>query len=57
MKWNTLLNPPAPLQGGATFIFPYLLMLFLVGVPLYFLEMVMGQYVGISSTKVCQGQD
>ena len=39
-------------NGGGTFIFPYLLMLLLVGLPTLFLEMVIGQYAGISSTKI-----
>lgn len=39
-------------NGGATFIIPYFIMLFIVGLPIFFLEMVIGQYAGISSTKI-----
>ena len=39
-------------NGGGTFLFPYLLMLLLVGLPLLFLEMALGQWAGLSSTKI-----
>lgn len=39
-------------NGGGTFLFPYLLMLLLVGLPIFFAEMVLGQYAGLSATKV-----
>ena len=39
-------------NGGSTFLIPYFIMLFLVGLPLFFMEMVLGQYAGLSATKV-----
>jgi len=39
-------------NGGGTFLFPYLLMLLLVGLPLLFLEMALGQWAGLSSIKI-----
>ena len=39
-------------NGGGTFLFPYLLCLFLCGLPLLFMEMALGQYAGLSSTKI-----
>lgn len=38
------------MQG--TFLIPYLLCLLLCGLPLYFMEMLLGQYTGTSCTKV-----
>lgn len=40
------------LQGGGSFLIPYFLMLLVVGLPVFFLEMTMGQYTGLSSTKI-----
>ena len=39
-------------NGGATFLIPYVLMLILVGLPVFFTEMLLGQYTGTSATKV-----
>ena len=39
-------------NGGGTFLIPYLVCLLLCGLPLYFMEMVLGQYAGSSCTKV-----
>ena len=39
-------------NGGGTFLIPYLVMLLLVGLPLFFMEMILGQYAGLSATKI-----
>ncbi|XP_052891518.1 sodium-dependent nutrient amino acid transporter 1-like [Anopheles moucheti] len=39
-------------NGGGAFLIPYLVVLFLVGRPLYYLEMVMGQFSSRGSIKV-----
>ena len=39
-------------NGGGTFIFPYIIMLLIVGLPIFFMEMVFGQYAGLSATKI-----
>ena len=39
-------------NGGGTFLIPYLIALLLCGLPLYFMEMILGQYAGTSCTKV-----
>ncbi|TRY75205.1 hypothetical protein TCAL_04611 [Tigriopus californicus] len=39
-------------NGGAAFLIPYIIMLFIVGLPMFFLEMVLGQYAGLSCTKI-----
>ena len=39
-------------NGGGTFLIPYGICLLLCGLPLYFMEMVLGQYGGSSCTKV-----
>ena len=38
--------------GGGTFLLPYLLMLLIVGLPLFFMEMALGQYAGLSAPKI-----
>jgi solute carrier family 6 amino acid transporter-like protein 5/7/9/14 len=39
-------------NGGGAFLIPYVILLFLVGKPFYFLEMIIGQFSGNSSVKV-----
>ncbi|XP_011705286.1 PREDICTED: sodium-dependent nutrient amino acid transporter 1-like isoform X3 [Wasmannia auropunctata] len=39
-------------NGGGAFLIPYVILLFLVGKPFYFLEMIIGQFSGCSSVKV-----
>ena len=39
-------------NGGGTFLIPYIIMLFLVGLPVFFMELSLGQYAGISATKI-----
>ncbi|XP_011158501.1 sodium-dependent nutrient amino acid transporter 1 [Solenopsis invicta] len=39
-------------NGGGAFLIPYVILLFLVGKPFYFLEMIIGQFSGSSSVKV-----
>ena len=39
-------------NGGGTFLIPYLVMLALVGLPLFFMELALGQYAGLSATKI-----
>jgi len=39
-------------NGGGTFLIPYLIALFGMGLPLYFMEMILGQYCGASCTII-----
>lgn len=39
-------------NGGGAFLIPYVIVLFLVGKPFYFLEMILGQFSSKSSVKV-----
>ena len=39
-------------NGGGTFLIPYILMLFLVALPMFFIELVLGQYSGQGGIKV-----
>ncbi len=39
-------------NGGGTFLIPYIIMLLVVGLPLFFMEMILGQYAGLSCTKI-----
>ena len=39
-------------NGGGTFLIPYLVMLAVVGLPLFFMELALGQYAGLSATKI-----
>lgn len=39
-------------NGGGTFLIPYLIMLFFVGVPALFMEMSIGQYGRVGANKV-----
>ncbi|CAG0913002.1 unnamed protein product [Notodromas monacha] len=39
-------------NGGGAFLIPYLIVLFLIGKPLYFLELAMGQFSSFGSVKV-----
>lgn len=38
-------------NGGGAFVIPYVIVLFLVGKPVYYLEMVIGQFSSRSSIK------
>lgn len=38
-------------NGGGAFLIPYIIVLFLVGKPFYYLEMIMGQFTSRSSVK------
>ena len=38
-------------HGGAPFLIPFFLMLFLVGIPTFFLETSLGQFTGLSPTE------
>ena len=40
-------------NGGGSFLVPYVVMLFLVGIPAFFLELSLGQYSRVGSNKVC----
>ncbi|XP_034944573.1 sodium-dependent nutrient amino acid transporter 1-like [Chelonus insularis] len=39
-------------NGGGAFLIPYIIVLFLVGKPFYYLEMIMGQFTSKSSVKM-----
>lgn len=39
-------------NGGGAFLIPYIIVLFLVGKPFYYLEMILGQFASRSSVKV-----
>lgn len=39
-------------NGGGAFLIPYLIMLFLVGKPLYFLELAFGQFAGVGPIAI-----
>jgi len=39
-------------NGGGAFLIPYLIVLLFIGRPLYFLEMVLGQFSSSGSVKV-----
>ena len=40
------------MNGGGTFLIPYCIMLFMVGLPMFFMELALGQYTGNSATKI-----
>ena len=40
------------MNGGGTFLVPYCIMLFMVGLPMFFMELALGQYTGNSATKI-----
>lgn len=39
-------------NGGGAFLVPYLLMVFVVGLPIFFCELFLGQYSGLGAIKV-----
>ena len=39
-------------NGGGAFLIPYLVVLLLIGKPLYFLEMILGQFSSYGSVKI-----
>ena len=39
-------------NGGGAFLIPYFVMLFLVGRPIYFMELILGQFSSVTTTKV-----
>ena len=42
-------------NGGGAFLIPYIIVLMLIGRPLYFMELAMGQFSSASSVKVLLG--
>jgi SNF family Na+-dependent transporter len=38
-------------NGGGAFLVPYLLMVFVIGLPIFFAELVIGQYSGLGPIK------
>lgn len=36
-------------NGGALFLVPFFILLFLIGIPIFFLEVTIGQFSGLSS--------
>lgn len=43
---------PSPFLSGGAFLIPYLIVLILIGRPLYFMELAIGQFSSRSSVKV-----
>lgn len=39
-------------NGGGAFLIPYVIVLFVIGKPMYYLEMFMGQFTSQSSVKI-----
>lgn len=39
-------------NGGGVFLIPYIIVLFVVGKPFYYLEMILGQFTSRSSVKI-----
>lgn len=39
-------------NGGGAFLIPYVIVLFIIGKPMYYLEMFMGQFTSQSSVKI-----
>ena len=39
-------------NGGGAFLIPYIIVLLIIGRPMYYLEMVLGQFTGQSSIKI-----
>jgi solute carrier family 6 amino acid transporter-like protein 5/7/9/14 len=39
-------------NGGGAFLIPYLIVLFFIGKPVYFLELALGQFCGYGQVKV-----
>lgn len=39
-------------NGGGAFLIPYIIVLFLVGKPVYYIEMILGQFSSKGSVKV-----
>lgn len=38
-------------NGGGAFLIPYLLMVFIIGIPIFFAELFVGQYTGLGPIK------
>lgn len=39
-------------NGGGAFLIPYVIVLFIIGKPMYYLEMILGQFSSSGSVKV-----
>lgn len=39
-------------NGGGAFLIPYIIVLFLVGKPMYFMEMVLGQFTSRNNVRI-----
>lgn len=39
-------------HGGGTFMVPYVVMLIFVAIPIFFMELALGQYAGLSAIKI-----